>query len=111
MVSFALTHGVHSQGYCHLVVASTVVVMFGALCIYDDVSLLRWRNIKFDEGFGYFHKTLEKRKNEHYRQGSRVTVAATPEGLVCPLKLLWKMKLSTGAMRMGLYFGDSMEGW
>ena len=96
VVAFALTHGVNSKGYCHLVVASMAVVMFGAMCRYDDVSHLRWRNIKFDNGYECFHIEFEKRKNDQYRQGNRVTVAAAPDGLVCPLKLLRKMMLITG---------------
>ena len=35
------------QGYYHLAVASVVVIMFGAMCRYDDASGLRWRNIRF----------------------------------------------------------------
>ncbi len=88
-----------------MVVASIVVVMFGAMRRYVDVNHLRWRNIKLDAGFGCFHITFEKRKNGQYGQGDRVTVAA-PEGLVCPLKLLWKMKLSTRGDEDGFIFRE-----
>ncbi len=87
-MSFALTHGVNSKGYCHLVVDSMAMVKFWAMCRYDDVSHLRWRNIKFDNGYSCFHIEFEKRKNDEYGQGNRVTVAAAPDGLVCPFKLL-----------------------
>ena len=95
MVSFALEHGVNSKGYYHLVVAAMAVVMFGAMCRYDDVVHLRWRNIKFDAGYRCFHVEFEKRKNDKYRQGNRVSVATTPDRLVCPLKLMRRMMLIT----------------
>ncbi len=60
VVAFALVHGVNSRGYCHMVVAAMVVVMFGAMCRYDDVSNLRSRNVKFDSGYRCFHIEFEK---------------------------------------------------
>jgi hypothetical protein len=69
--------------------------MFGAMCRYGDVNHLRWRNIKFDAGYQCFHIEFEKRKNDHYRQGNRVSVVAAPDGLVCPLKLMRRMMLIT----------------
>jgi hypothetical protein len=95
VVAFAQVYGVNSRGYCHLVVASMAVVMFGAMCRYDDVSHLRWRNIKFDAGYRCFHIEFEKRKNDQYRQGNKVSVAAAPNGLVCPLMLMRRMMLVT----------------
>ncbi len=56
------------QGYCHLVMASMAVIMFGAMCRYDDASGLRWRNIRFVEDGSGFEITFEKRKNAQYRQ-------------------------------------------
>ena len=44
VVAFALVHGASSRCYCHLMVAGMAVVMFGAMCRYDDVNHLRWRN-------------------------------------------------------------------
>jgi len=96
VVSFALVHGVNRRGYYHMVVAAMVVVMFGAMCRYDDVIHLRWRNIMFDAGYKCFHIEFENRKSDQYRRGNRVTVAAAPDGLVCPLKLLRKRMLLTG---------------
>ncbi len=45
---------------------------------------LAMENIKFDNGFRCFHIEFEKRKNDQYRQGSRVTVGDAPDGLMCP---------------------------
>jgi hypothetical protein len=70
VVAFALVHGVNNRGYCHMVVAAMAVVMFGAMCRYDDVNHLRWRNIKFDTVYLCFHIEFEKRKNDQYRQGN-----------------------------------------
>ncbi len=94
-MSFALEHGVNSKGYCHLVVAAMAVVMFGAMCRYDDISHLRWRSIKFDTGYRCFHIEFEKRKNDQYRQGNRVSVATAPDGLVCPFRLMRRMMMFT----------------
>jgi len=45
VVAFAQEYGVNNRGYCHLVVASMAVVMFGGMCRYDDASHLHWRNV------------------------------------------------------------------
>jgi hypothetical protein len=77
VVLFAEAYGVrHQAGYCHLVVASMAVLMFGAMCRYDDASGLRWRNLRFVEDGSGFEITFEKRKNAHYRQGNKVLVAS-----------------------------------
>ncbi len=96
VVNFALEYGVQNRGYCHLVVASMAVVMFGGVCRYDDASHLRWRNVQFDADGSNFHLSFEKRKNAQFRQGNRVTVAAVDSGPVCPLKLLEMMRRHTG---------------
>jgi len=49
VVMFATAYEVMRQGYCHLVVSSMAVLMFGGMCRYADVSLLRWRNLQFDK--------------------------------------------------------------
>ena len=72
-----------------------VVVMLGATRRYDDVIHLRWRNIMFDASYQCFHIEFDKRKNNQYRQGNHATVAAAPDGLVCPLKLMRRMMLVT----------------
>jgi hypothetical protein len=63
VVSFALAYGVHNQGYCHLVVASMAVVMFGGMCMYNDVSRFRWRSVTIEPDGRSFHLSFEKRKN------------------------------------------------
>ena len=93
MVAFVHAYGVQHQGYCHLVVASMAVVMLGAMCHYNDVNRPRWRNVKFEQDNSCFHLTFEKRMSAQLRQGNMVTVAAAPQGQVCPLKLLRMMQL------------------
>jgi hypothetical protein len=46
---FAEANGMRHHEYCHLVVASMAVIMFGAMCRYDDASGLRWNNIREEE--------------------------------------------------------------
>ncbi len=48
VVAFDQAYGVQHHGYCHMVVASMAVIMFGAMCRYNGVSRLRWRNVKFE---------------------------------------------------------------
>ncbi len=38
VVDFVETYMVRHQGYCHMVVATMAVVMFGGMCRYDDAS-------------------------------------------------------------------------
>ena len=86
---FAEAYGVRHQGYCHLVVATMAVVMFGAKCRYNDVSHLRWRNIRYEPDGSSFEITFEKRKNAQFSQGNKVVVAeAKPDASVCSLLLL-----------------------
>jgi integrase len=63
VVKFAEAYGSRQQGYCHLVVATIVVVMFGGMCRYDDASGLVWRNIRLVADGGAFEITFDKRKN------------------------------------------------
>jgi hypothetical protein len=65
VVDFAEAYGVRHQGYCHLVVATMAVVMFGGMCRYDDARGLQWRNIRFVEEWSGFEITFDKRKNAH----------------------------------------------
>jgi len=37
---YADAYGVRRQGYCHLVVATMAVIMFGGMCRYNDASCL-----------------------------------------------------------------------
>ncbi len=63
-------------------VASMAVIMFRAMCRYDDASGLRWRNIRFVEDGSGFEITFKKRKNAQYRQGNKVLVASCPNASV-----------------------------
>ena len=49
VVMIATAYGAMQQGYYHLVVSSMVVLMFGGMYRYADVSLLRLRNLQFDK--------------------------------------------------------------
>ena len=95
-MSFALAYAVHNQGYCRMVVASIEVVMFGAMCKYNDANRLRWRNVEITPDGRSFILSFEKRKNAQFRQGNKVTVGAATKGPVCPLKLLRMIGLHTG---------------
>ncbi len=81
-MDFAEAYGVQNQGYCHLVVATMAVVMFGGMCRYDDASRLQWKNVRFVEDGGGFEVTFDKRKNAQFRQGNKVLVAANPSSFV-----------------------------
>ncbi len=54
VVLFAEAYGVRQQGYYHRVVASMAVIMFWAMCRYDDASGLKWQHIRFVENGGGF---------------------------------------------------------
>ena len=96
LVSFAEAYGVRHQGYCHLVVATMAVVMFGGMCRYDDASGLLWKNVRFEaDGSGY-ELSFEKRKNAQYRQGNKVLVASSPLTSVCLVRLLRELENYTG---------------
>jgi len=93
LVDFAILYAIYNQGYCHLVVSTMAILSSGAMCRYIDVSQHRWRNVQFDNDLKYFEITFESRNNFQIRQGNKVSVA-TIDALVCPLKLLLKLKLN-----------------
>jgi len=93
LVNFALLYGIHNQGYSPLVVATMALLSFGDMCRYSDVSQLKWGNVHFESELSSFVITFETRKNFQFRQGNKVTVAAT-NNIICPLKLLLKLKHS-----------------
>ncbi len=69
-MGFAEAYGVRHQGYCHLVVATMAVVMFGGMCRYDDDSGLLWLNVRFEvDGSGY-EISFDERNNAQQRQGN-----------------------------------------
>ncbi len=97
VVFFALEYGVRNLGYCHLVVASMAVVMFGGMCRYDDASRLRWRNVEFEPNRISFHISFDKRKSAQFKQGNRVIVVAATSGPVCPFQATGNDEASHGA--------------
>ncbi len=88
VVRFAEAYGVRHQGYCHLVVVTMLMVMFGGMCRCDDASRRLWWKVRFLENGSGFKITFEKRKNAQFRQGNKVMVASSPLAVVCPLQLL-----------------------
>ena len=73
------------------------IIMFGAMCRYDDASGLLWKNLRFVEDGSGFEITFEKRKNAQYRQGNKVLVSSCPLAIVCPVRLLNQLRTYTGA--------------
>ena len=77
VVSFVEAYyGVRHEGYCHLVVATMAIVMFGGMCRYDDASGLLWRNVRSEEDGSGYDLFFDKHKNAQYRQGNMVLVAS-----------------------------------
>ena len=62
---------VQNQGYCHLVVATMVVVMFGEMYRYDDASGLLWRNVRFVEDMSGFEILLTSARTRNIAKGIR----------------------------------------
>ncbi len=91
LVDFALLYGINSQGYCRLVVATMAILSFGVMCRYNDVSRLKWGNVKFETNISSFEITFGIWKISQFRQGNKVMVSATKDN-VCPLKLLLRLK-------------------
>jgi hypothetical protein len=78
------------------------IIMFGGMCRYDDASGLMWRNSRFEADGSAFEITFDKRKNSQFRQGDKVLVSAFPLAVVCPVRLLQRLRLYTGGAE-GLY--------
>ena len=76
----ALAHGVKHQGYCHLVDATTNVVMFGGMCRYKDDNRLRWMNVNLETNDYALEINFERCKNCQFRQGNKFVVASNPHG-------------------------------
>ncbi len=71
---FAEAYGVRHKGYCHLVVATIAVVMFGGMCRYDDVSRLLWRTVRFLENRSGFEFRNHFREVQGYAVPAREQV-------------------------------------
>ncbi len=102
VVKFAKAYGPRQQGYCHLVVSTIVVVMFGGMCRYDDASGLMWRNLRLEADRSAFEITFDKRKSSQYRQGNKVLVTTLPNAGVRPVRMLQRLRVYTGGAE-GLY--------
>ena len=72
------------------------MIMFGAICRYDDASGIMWRNIRFEADGSAFEITFDKCKNSQFLQGSKVLVAAFPSALVCPVWMFQRLRIYTG---------------
>jgi len=66
------------------------------MCRYDDASGLLWSNIRFEPDGSEFETTFDKRKNAQFRQGNKVLVSSSPLAVVCRMRLLRELQLSTG---------------
>jgi len=95
-LDFAEAFGVRRSEYCHLVVATMAVVMLGGMCRYNDASGLIWRNVLFVEDGSGFDISFDKLKNAQFRQGNKLLVASFPLAVVCPVRLLLKLRRFTG---------------
>jgi hypothetical protein len=49
VVSFVMAYGIRQQGYCHLVVVTMAVLMFGGMSRHDDAPGIQWRIVAFLE--------------------------------------------------------------
>ncbi len=67
VVDFTKAYGVQHQGYCHQVVATMTVIVFGGMCRYDDASGMLWYNIHFEADGSAFEISSDKRKNAQFR--------------------------------------------
>jgi hypothetical protein len=78
--------------------------MFGAMCRYNDVGRLRWRNIKLEKDGSCIHITFDKRKNSQNWQGNVVSVIVAPQGPMCPLNFLRKLMSLTTSVEDAFVF-------
>jgi hypothetical protein len=104
VVGFAVAYGLRQLGYCHLVVAAMSVLMFGAMCRYDDASGLQWRNVRFLADRSAYELSFDKRKNAQFRQGNKVMVASAPLATICPVRMMLALKEHTGGSEDSFVF-------
>ena len=74
--------------YCRLVVVTFCVITYGGMCRYSDVASLQLGHLRFHQDGGSVTLSFPKRKNDQYRQGSKVTISALGEVPCCPVALL-----------------------
>ncbi len=92
-----------------MVMATMAVIMFGGMHRYDNASGLMWRNIRFEADGSAFEITFDTRKNSQFRQGNKVLVSVFPLAIVCPVRLLQRLRLYTGGAE-GLYVVRGING-
>ena len=82
--------------YCHLVIVTFCVVSFGAMCRHSDLSPVRHDQLSFTTGSdAAVTIKFTTRKNDQYRKGSQVTIAAIPDSPTCPVRLLHHLSALT----------------
>jgi integrase len=109
VVDFAGAYGVRHHEYCHLVVATMAVIMFGGMCRYDDAAGLLWSNIRFETYWSAFKITFNKHNYAQFRQGNKVLFASSPLSAVCHVRLLRELKTYTGGSE-GLHMFRGFNG-
>ena len=90
--------------YCYLVVVTLCDVSFGGMCRFSDAVSLRTSSVVFDTGSNSVTLTFVRRKNDQYRQGSRVTVSASGDACCCPVGLLRRLYAWTRSSSSDLLF-------
>ena len=58
--------------YRKLVVVTFCVITYGVMCRYNDVASLRLTHLQFHRNGGSVTPSFPKRKNDQYRQGSKL---------------------------------------
>jgi hypothetical protein len=74
--------------YCYLVVVTLCAVSFGGLCRFSVAVSLRIISVVFDTGSNSVTLSFVRRNNDHYRQGSKVSVSASRDARCCLVALL-----------------------
>jgi hypothetical protein len=97
VVDLSVAYGVRQhKGYCHLVVATMMVIMLGGICRYDDALGPLRSNIRFESDGSGFEINFDKRKKAQFRQGNKLLVTSSPFAAVYPMRLMRELQMSTG---------------
>ena len=90
--------------YCYLVVVTLCAVSFGGMCRFSDAASLRISSVVFAADFKSVTLSFVKRKNDQYRQGSKVTVSSSGDNCCCPVALLQRLCTWTRSSSSDLLF-------
>ena len=93
-----------SPPYCYLVVVTLCAVSFGGMCRFSDAVSLRISSVVFDADSKSVTLSFVKRKNDQYRQGSKVTVSSSGDNCCCPVALLQRLCTWTRSSSSDLLF-------